>query len=88
MLLLAEALRRRTRVPRYVHLVALAVGAVAAVILWRGGGLYAGGFGNALALLVSPAAVYYFFFQIGSRRQPEDSEPSSASAAEARDPDV
>src|SRR5262245_15165219 len=88
MLLLAEAIRRRTHVPRYVHIVAVAVGAVSALILWRAGGLYAGGVRNAITLLVPSAAIYYFFFQSGAQHASRDSEPGAASSGQARDRDV
>jgi hypothetical protein len=61
--LLAEALRRRTGVPAYVHVIALAVGSISALIMWRAGTLHSGFFGNAFALLVPPVAIYYFFFR-------------------------
>ena len=86
-LLLAEAVRRRAKVPSYVHGVALGVAAVSAVVLWRGGGLYGGGLARGLTLLVPPAAIYFFFLSQAGSPAPQDGDPK-ANAGGGRDRDV
>jgi len=51
------------RIPRYVHAMAIAVGAIAAAILWRTGSLPANPFMKAVGVLIPPGAVYFFYLQ-------------------------
>jgi hypothetical protein len=69
-------------IPRYVHVIAIGVGVIAAVILWLGGALHSTPSMNTLGVLIPPGAVYFFY----SRSRATDAGARSDRAG-ARDRD-